>query len=100
MTDTSKTSAEDTTTSARPEPTHLELMFGKPRLMKGEGRAPYSYCVIIFRRPCLAAFAPQHGHRGRVLVIALIRRRRMVAIELGMWRSGRKGGSSGSITVG
>jgi hypothetical protein len=43
MTDTSKTSAEDTTTSARPEPTHLELMFGKPRLMKGEGRAPYEF---------------------------------------------------------
>src|SRR6202171_3894170 len=26
--------------------------------------------------------------------------RRMVAIEFGMWRSGRKGGTSGSITVG
>ncbi len=33
-------------------------------------------------------------------MIALIKRTRMVAIELGMWRSGRKGGSSGSITVG
>ena len=31
---------------------------------------------------------------------ALIKRMRMVAIEFGMWRSGRKGGSSGSITVG
>jgi hypothetical protein len=43
---------------------------------------------------------PQHGHRGRVLMSALIRRMRMVAIEFGMWRSGRKGGSSGSITLG
>jgi hypothetical protein len=31
---------------------------------------------------------------------ALINRTRMVAIEFGMWRSGRKGGSSGSITFG
>src|SRR5215471_4078401 len=42
----------------------------------------------------------QHGHRGRRLAIATINRRRMVAIELGMWRSGRNGGSSGSVTVG
>jgi len=31
---------------------------------------------------------------------ALIKRSRMVAIEFGMWRSGRKGGSAGSVTVG
>jgi len=31
---------------------------------------------------------------------ALINRTRTVAIEFGMWRSGRKGGSSGSITFG
>ncbi len=59
-----------------------------------------SYCVIIFHRLCRAALAPQQGHRGRVLMSALIKRRRMVAIEFAMWRSGRKGGSSGSITVG
>ena len=35
-----------------------------------------------------------------VLTSATIRRRRMVAIEFGMWRSGRKGGASGSVTVG
>jgi hypothetical protein len=29
-----------------------------------------------------------------------IRRRRMVAIEFGKWRSGRSGGASGSITFG
>jgi hypothetical protein len=55
---------------------------------------------MIFHRLCLAAMAPQQGHRGRFFMIALINRTRMVAIEFGMWRSGRKGGSPGSITVG
>jgi hypothetical protein len=31
---------------------------------------------------------------------ALTKRTRMVAIEFGIWRSGRKGGSPGSITLG
>jgi hypothetical protein len=53
-----------------------------------------------FVRLYLAALAPQHGHRGRVLMSTLIKRARMVAIEFGKWRSGRKGGSPGSITVG
>jgi hypothetical protein len=64
-------------------------------------RSPdYYYCVISFR--CLpdAATAPQHGHRSRVLTSAHIKRARMVAIEFGMCRSGRKGGSSGSVIVG
>jgi hypothetical protein len=52
------------------------------------------------RRLYLIALAPQQGHRGRVFTSALINDTRMVAIEFGMWRSGRKGGSSGSITVG
>jgi hypothetical protein len=60
----------------------------------------YSYCVIIFRRLCPTAFAPQQGHRGKFFMIALIKRTRVVAIEFGMWRSGRKGGSPGSVTVG
>src|ERR1700745_121941 len=42
----------------------------------------------------------QHGHRGKLLTSAPINRRRMVAIEFGMGRSGRKGGSSGSVTFG
>ncbi len=50
MTDTSKTSADDTTTSAGPEPTDLELMFGKPRLLKGEGRAPYEFLRFKVQR--------------------------------------------------
>ena len=53
-----------------------------------------------FCRLYVAALLPQQGHRGRVLMSASIRRMRMVAIEFGMWRSGRKGGSSGSITFG
>src|SRR5258708_28092546 len=46
------------------------------------------------------AVRPQHGHRGNRLTIAAMSLRRMVAIEFGMCRSGRKGGSSGSVTVG
>ena len=38
----------------------------------------------ILCRECLAICAEQQGHRGRVLTKAAIRRRRMVAIELGM----------------
>ena len=38
----------------------------------------------ILCRECLALCAEQQGHRGRVLTKAAIRRRRMVAIELGM----------------
>ena len=52
------------------------------------------------RRPLDAAMAPQQGHRGKVLTSARMRRTRMVAIESGMWRSGREGRSSGSIIVG
>ena len=44
--------------------------------------------------------AAQHGHRGRPLTRAMISLWRMVAMEFGMCRSGRNGGSSGSITVG
>jgi hypothetical protein len=53
-----------------------------------------------FYRLYAAGFLPQQGHRGRFLTSALINLKRTVAIEFGMWRSGRKGGSSGSITFG
>ena len=43
---------------------------------------------------------PQHGQRGKRLMMAWMSLRRMVAIEFGMWRSGRKGGSAGSEAVG
>jgi hypothetical protein len=42
----------------------------------------------------------QHGHRGKVLTMASAKRMRMVAIEFGMWRSGRNGGATGLITFG
>src|SRR6266496_4080938 len=68
-------------------------------------RKPNSPVLVLLRhkflwRDCLAIGAAQHGHRGSVLTRAAIIRRRMVAIEFGMWRSGRSGGSSGSVTVG
>jgi hypothetical protein len=43
MTDTTKTSADNATPGARPESTDLELMFGRPRLLKGEDRRPYDF---------------------------------------------------------
>src|ERR1700730_14605539 len=52
------------------------------------------------RRVFLGIGVAQHGHRDRVATSATIRCRRMVAIEFGMWRSGRNGGASGSVTVG
>ena len=39
---------------------------------------------MSFRRVVEAAMVPQHGHRGKVLTSAWIRRTRMVAIECGM----------------
>ena len=57
-------------------------------------------CHKFLGRDRLAMGTAQHGHRGRVLTRAAMRRRRMVAIEFGTWRSGRSGGSAGSVTVG
>jgi len=59
--------------------------------------------LVVLRHNCrrdVGALLPQQGHRGMFLMSALINRTRRVAIEFGMWRSGRKGGSSGSITLG
>ena len=63
-------------------------------------RSGRSYCVISLHRLFLALGAAQHGHRDMYLASSAVRRRRMVAIEFGMCRSGRKGGASGSITRG
>jgi hypothetical protein len=41
MSDTTKTSADSASESARPELTDFELMCGRPRLLKGESRAAY-----------------------------------------------------------
>jgi len=42
----------------------------------------------------------QHGHGSRLLARATVSLRRMVAMELGMWRSDRGGGAVGSSTTG
>ncbi len=54
----------------------------------------------VCRRMLLAIGAAQHGHRGSLLTRAAISRRRTVAIEFGMCRSGRRGRASESVTVG
>jgi hypothetical protein len=48
----------------------------------------------------LAGGTAQHGHRDSVLASITVNRLRMVAIEFVTWRSGRKGGTSGSVTFG
>ncbi|MGO9721221.1 MAG: hypothetical protein ACLPOA_11690 [Methylocella sp.] len=48
----------------------------------------------------MATGVAQHGHRERVLISAMINLLRIVAIELGTWRSVLGGGASGSITFG
>ena len=55
---------------------------------------------IFLGRDRLTIGVAQREHRGSVLTRALMRRRRIVAIEFGTWRSGRSGGSAGSVTVG
>ena len=65
----------------------------------------YDIAIILLRHKRLGLeylrfVAAQHGHRGRPLTRAMISLWRMVAMEFGMCRSGRNGGSSGSITVG
>src|SRR3954462_7186549 len=42
----------------------------------------------------------QYGHRGRRRARPMVRRRRMVGMEVGAWRSGRNGGRAGSVTTG
>jgi hypothetical protein len=63
-----------------------------------------SFIVLLrhkfLRRKPLATGVAQHGHRERVLTSAMINLLRIVAIELGTWRSVLGGGASGSITFG
>jgi hypothetical protein len=65
----------------------------------------YGYdLVLLHHKFCRDVFLPievaQHGHRDKDLTSATSNRRRVVATEFGMWRSGRNGGASGSVTVG
>src|SRR5215831_14248909 len=55
---------------------------------------------FILRRDRRFDLAPQHGQRDRRSTSLAMSRRRMVAIEFGTCRSGRSGGSSGSVTFG
>ena len=67
------------------------------------GAQPVDELVLLrhkFIRTRRATEARQHGHRGKRLTRASMMRRRTVAIEFGTCRSGRNGGSSGSVTVG
>src|SRR5690349_7720776 len=41
----------------------------------------------------------QYGHRGRRRARPMVRRRRMVGMEAGAWRSGRSGGRAESATT-
>jgi len=89
-------------TQQKSQPQPLANGTGQPNVGAPANNAQAAVVLLHhkFRRLCLEALLPQQGHRGRVLMSALIKRKRMVAIEFGMWRSGRKGGSPGSITVG
>ena len=72
-----------------------------PGLQRLKRNGLYFYCVRNFlRREPLATGVAQHGHRERVLTGAMINLLRIVAIELGTWRSVLGGGASGSITFG
>jgi hypothetical protein len=63
-----------------------------------------NYDLVLLRHKvsvlCRAVRALQQGHRGKVVTRASINRRRMVAMEFGLCRSGRRGGASGSVTAG
>src|SRR6478752_273737 len=68
------------------------------------GDFPRTYLILLrhkflyFARFLIGAV--QHGHRGKLLTRARTSRRRMVAMEFGMCRSGRSGRTSGSVTFG
>jgi len=52
------------------------------------------------RRTCSECGVWQQGQRGSRRARPTVRRRRMVGIEVGAWRSGRMGGWVGSATTG
>jgi hypothetical protein len=76
------------------------------RLLDGDRDGSFYTILIVLlhhkvcRRIRLAIGAAQHGHRGNLLTRAAISRRSTVAIEFGMCRLGRRGGTSESVTVG
>ena len=74
------------------------------RFRRGYREQPGSHLVLLrhkfLRREPLPAGVAQHGHRERALTSAMINLLRIVAIELGMWRSVLGGGAPGSVTFG
>src|SRR5580658_8871218 len=75
---------------------------GSPR-GHGNGKTGCEVLVLLrhkWRVLLRAIFRTQQGHLDKRLARATIIRRRRVAIELGMWRSGLIGGASGSVTGG
>jgi hypothetical protein len=89
---------------------HAGLLSPSPQLesrFKPDGDPPpdsffLEFALVLLRHKSNGAEGRvrQQEHRGKVLTRASINRRRMVAIEFGMCRSGRRGGASGSITAG
>lgn len=61
---------------------------------------PWHLVLLRHKVRRLDAGAAQQGHRGRAMTRTAINRRRIVAIEFGTCRSGRRGGASGSMTAG
>ena len=80
----------------------LPAVYGYREFAEAGGLMSYSYCVTshLRRRDIVVLGALQQGQRGRDRAIALTSRARMVAIEFGIWRSGRKGGASRFVTAG
>src|SRR5579863_4490000 len=65
----------------------------------------FSSLLVLLRHnfrclPCAEIGPTQQGHRDSVATRATINLRRIVAMEFGMWRSGRNGGPSGPISFG
>src|SRR5258707_13222542 len=73
-------------------------------ILIGNRRLPGRFLLVLLRHKFIrvrrAVEERQHGHLGKRLTRASMMGRRAVAIEFGTWRSGRNGGSSGSVTVG
>ena len=85
----------------------LTLEAGATTDVKSTGRSsplpPLALIVLrhkFRRRGFMAVGLAQHGQRDKVATRPALRRRRIVAIELGTCRSGRSGGASGSVTLG
>ena len=82
---------------------HLDSIFGRIFYGKPVATFPENALILLrhrFLRGYCAAEAPQHGQRGKRVTIAAMSLRRIVAIEFGMCRSGRNGGSPRSVTLG